>query len=83
MATANHLEDNITVSGEAVDLLGGIADEMDAVVLNIAKNIAKNRAADMPEGSPIEVEAEDVKIAAEAVLSHIKVQIAEGKLPSN
>ena len=49
MATANHVDDNITVSGEAVDLLGCFSSEMDSVVLNIAKNIAKNRAVGMPE----------------------------------
>lgn len=71
MATANHVDD-ITVSGEAVDLLGCFSAEMDSVVLNIAKNIAKNRASEMP-GSPIEVEAGDVRTAAEAVLSYIRV----------
>ncbi len=82
MATANHVDDNITVSGDAVDLLGCFSAEMDSVVLNIAKSIARDRKGAMPEGAPIEVEACDVKTAADAVLSYLKVQIAEGKLPS-
>jgi hypothetical protein len=83
MATANETEDNVTISGEAVDLLGCFVAELDAIVLNIAKQIAKDRRPGLPEGATIDVEVGDVKAAAEAVLSYIRVQIAEGKLPSN
>lgn len=82
MATANSVNDNVTVSGEAVKLLSCFAAELDTATLEIAREVAKSRLglAENDETS-IEIEAEDVKQAASLVLSYLKQQIAEGKLP--
>ena len=83
MATANHLDDNFTVSGEAVDLLDSLAAELDAVILGLSKEIAKDRIGDPQVGTAVEVEAQDVQAAALVVVSNLREQIAEGKLPSH
>src|SRR5437868_13260510 len=83
MATAKQIDENVTVSREAVDLLSCFVAELDSGILNLAKEVAKERLPDLQEGAPLEVEADDVKAAAGSVLSYLKLQIAEGKLPNH
>ena len=84
MATANHIDDNITISSEADDLLDCFVDEMDAPVLRLAGEVAKRRLGGSPPGDvPLEITGEDVKIAAGFIFSHFKEQFAEGKLPDH
>lgn len=84
MATANHLEDNITVSSKAVELLGCFADELDTVILEMAQDVARTRLGQAEKSDePIEIEADDVKAAAGAMLSALKERIEQGRLPQH
>lgn len=83
MATANHIDENVTVSSEAVELLSCFVAELDSVILNLAKECARERLPAQHDDAPLEVEADDVKTAADAVLLFFKQRIAEGKLPNH
>ena len=85
MATAD-TQSNATLSSEAYDLLDCFVMGLDSVVYEIAEDLAKHRRQDEKGGLadsslPIQIEAQDVRKAADFVVEQLKQLIKDNKLP--
>jgi hypothetical protein len=71
--------DQSRISGEGLELLDCFVSGLDDMIYELAEEIAKKR--DPSSSEVVQIEAEDVRNAAELVYGHLRSLVKTGKLP--